>query len=197
STSVTNGPQGYGVYLTYQPAFTAAGQAGLLPAVQQIVPTQLLQQTPLQLMPLDNNTFVVSHPNLYWPMDQLGIAEATAPQPARRASGLSTNVTDGPQGYGVYLTYQPVTYGTAQTGMLAALQQVVPAQVLQQTPLQLVSLDNNTYAVSHPNLFWPVNQMGVAQAQAQRLAGFGPGWSPTVMDGPQGYGVYLTYHSFA
>jgi hypothetical protein len=197
STSVTNGPQGYGAYLTYQPVAAGAAQAGLLSAVQQVLPTQLLQQTPLQLMPLDNNTYVVSHPNLFWPMDQMGIAEAQAQQMASVAPGWSTNVTNGPQGYGVYLTYQPVTYGTAQTGLLGAIQQVVPPQVLQQTPLQLVSLDNNMYAVSHPNLFWSVNQAAAAQAQAQRLASFAPGWSTTVMNGPQGYGVYLTYQSLA
>src|SRR5262249_61386120 len=125
-------------------------------------PSQRRQQTPLQLMPLDNNTFVVSHPNLYWPMDQLGIAEATAQQMASLGPGWSTNVTNGPQGYGVYLTYQPVTYGTAQTGMLAALQQAVSPQVLQQTPLQLVSLGNNTSAVGHPNRFCPGNPLAAA-----------------------------------
>ena len=91
----------------------------------------------------------------------------------------------------------PWAYGTPEAGLLAAVQQVLPPQLLQQTPLQLMAVDNNTYVVSHPNLFWPVNQMGVAQAQAQRLASFAPGWSTTVMNGPQGYGVYLTYQTLA
>jgi hypothetical protein len=71
---------------------------------------------------------------------------------------------------------------------------MLPPQLWQQSPLQLVALDNNTYAVSNPNLSWPPNQAGAAEAAAQQLASLAPGWSTTVMNGPQGYGLYLTYH---
>lgn len=197
STTLTNGPQGYGVYLTYQPGLSGATQAGLLRSIQQVLPPQLLQQAPLQLVALDNDTFAVSQANLFWPPDQLAAAQAMAQQLASVAPGWSANLMNGPQGYGAYLTYQPVTYGTAQAGLLAAIQQALPSQLLQQTPLQLVALDNNTYAVAHPSLFWPMTQAGAAQATAQRLASLTPGWSTTVMDGPQGYGIYLTYRGLA
>jgi len=195
STTLTNGSQGYGAYLTYQPVSYGAAQAGLLAATQQALPPELLQQTPLQLMAMDNNAnaFVVSHPNLFWSPDQMALAQAQAQQFASLTPGWSTTTTNGPQGYGVYLTYQPVPFGATPAGLLPGIQQALPPQLLQQTPLELMALDNNTYAVSHPNLFWPMDQIAAAQAQAQQLASFAPGWSATVADGPQGYGAYLTY----
>lgn len=195
STTVYNGPQGYGAYLTYQPVGVGGGtQVGLLPAVQQILPAEMFQQTPLQLAALDGNTYVVSHPQLFWPTSQMPMAQATAQQLANVAPGWSTTIYNGPQGYGAYLTYQPISFGgTPQTGLLPAVQQVLPPEVLQQTPLQLGMLDANTYVVSHPRLFWLTSQAPMAQSVAQRLASFAPGWGTTVYSGPQGYGIYLTY----
>jgi hypothetical protein len=49
------------------------------------------------------------------------------------------------------------------------------------------------YAVSSPLLFCGVDQAGTCQLIAQQLAQITPGWGTTTMNGPQGYGVYLTY----
>jgi hypothetical protein len=196
-TTVLNGPHGFGIYLTYDAATYSTAQPGLLPAVQQILPPEVLQQTPLQLQSLDGSTYLVSHPNLFWPANQASTAQAVVQQLASQTPGWSTTVGNGPQGYGIYATYQPVASATAQSGLLLAIQQVIPAAVLQQTPLQLQSLDGSTYLVSHPNLFWPVNQASTAQAVVQQLSSRTRGWGATVYNGAQGYGIYLTYRPVA
>jgi hypothetical protein len=105
---VANGPQGYGIYATYQPASSAASQAGLLWAIQQALPATVLQQTPLQLQYLDNSTYLVSHPSLFWPVDQAATVQATVQQLSSRSRGWGVTVANGTQGYGLYLTYRPV-----------------------------------------------------------------------------------------
>ena len=47
--------------------------------------------------------------------------------------------------------------------------------------------------MSSPILFCGVDQAGACRLMADQLARTGPGWGTTVMDGPQGYGVYVTY----
>ena len=153
-----------------------------------------MQQTPLQLQQLDADTYLLSHPGLFWPVDQAPSAQAAAQQLASRIPNLHTTVLDGPQGFGIYLTYDTAIYSTVQPGLLPAVQQILPPEVLQQTPLQLQSLDGSgAYLVGHPSLFWPVDQAPTAQLVAQQLASHGPGWGAAVGNGPQGYGAYLTY----
>jgi hypothetical protein len=170
-------------------------QAEVLPAVQQFVPYQAIQQTPLQFVPLQGNQYVVSHPGLYWPADQLYAAQAAAQQFASTTPGWSTVLTNGPQGYGAYLTYQAQSAPaqTLQATVLPSLARVVPYQDLQQTALQFTPYQGNTYIVGHPDLYWPTDQAPAAQQLAQQLASMTPGWGTTLTNGPQGYGVYLTY----
>ncbi len=170
-------------------------QTEVLPAVQQFLPSQAIQQTPLQFVPLQGNQYVVSHPGLYWPADQMYAAQAAAQQFASATPGWSTVVTNGPQGYGAYLTYQAQSPPAQmlQAAVLPAIARVVPADDLQQTPLQFTPLQGNTYIVSHPDLYWQVDQAPYAQMVASQLASMTPGWNTTVANGPQGYGVYLTY----
>jgi hypothetical protein len=81
-----------------------------------------------------------------------------------------------------------------QSAILPPLQQVFPAAGFAQNPPQLLPLQgSNAYAVSSPALFCGVDQSGTCQLMAQQLAQITPGWGTAVMDGPQGYGIYLTY----
>jgi hypothetical protein len=196
-TAVVSGPQGRGVYLTYDPAASGTPQASLLPTVQQLLPREVLQQTPLQLQQLDADTYLLNHPGLFWPVDQAASAQAAALQLAGRVPNLHTTVLNGPQGFGIYLTYDTVIPSAVQPGLLPTVQQVIPSTVLQQTPLQLQYLDNSTYLVSHPSLFWPVDQAATVQATVQQLSSRSRGWGVTVANGTQGYGLYLTYRPVA
>jgi hypothetical protein len=47
--------------------------------------------------------------------------------------------------------------------------------------------------LSHPRLFWSVNEAATAQAVVQQLLRQTPGWGTTLYNGSQGYGIYLTY----
>src|SRR5690242_2270832 len=80
-----------------------------------------------------------------------------------------------------------------QVTLLQGILSVFPADLFQQALPRFVPLQDNLYLVSHPALYWPVEQEPAAQALAARLASLSPGWSTTLSDGPQGYGVYLTY----
>jgi hypothetical protein len=80
-----------------------------------------------------------------------------------------------------------------QAAVLPAIARVVPSDDLQQTPLQFTPFQGNTYIVSHPDLYWQVDQAPYTQMVAWQLASMTPGWNTTVANGPQGYGVYLTY----
>jgi hypothetical protein len=78
---------------------------------------------------------------------------------------------------------------------LPALQQVFPGAGFGQNPPQFVPLQGNMYAVSSPLLFCGADQAGTCQLMAQQLAQITPGWGTTVTNGPQGYGVYLTFQN--
>jgi hypothetical protein len=80
-----------------------------------------------------------------------------------------------------------------QAAILPPLQQLLPGAGFAQNPPQVLPLQGNTYAVSSPVLFCSVDQVGTCQLLAQELAQVTPGWGTTIMNGPQGYGVYLTY----
>jgi hypothetical protein len=87
----------------------------------------------------------------------------------------------------------PAVSPALQAAMLQGIQQVFPAELFQQVRPQFLPLQTNLYLVSHPALYWRVEQEPAAQALAHRLASLAPGWSTTLSNGPQGYGVYLTY----
>ncbi len=80
-----------------------------------------------------------------------------------------------------------------EAALLQGLQQVFPAELFQQVRPRFLPLQNNLYLVSHPALFGRVEQEPAAKALAARLASLSPGWGTTLSNGPQGYGVYLTY----
>jgi len=185
------------VYVPGTGVTVAAAQPGLLRDLQRVFPWQDFQGTPLQVVPLDGNAYVVSHPSLFWPANAMATAQAVAAQLASMDPGWSTTIYNGPQGYGAYLTYQPSARTGYQAGLLRSIQQVLPWQTLQGTPLQVVALNGTTYVVGHPSLFWPANATSAAQAVAYQLAGVTPGWGTTVYNGPQGYGTYLTYQPWA
>jgi hypothetical protein len=79
--------------------------------------------------------------------------------------------------------------------VLQGIQQVFPADLFQELHPRFLPLQDNLYLVSHPALYWRVEQEMAAKALAERLAGLAPGWGTTLSDGPQGYGVYLTYRT--
>jgi hypothetical protein len=80
-----------------------------------------------------------------------------------------------------------------QAAFLEGVERVFPADVIAQTPARFVPLQGNTYLVSHPALYWRVQDAPAAEALAEELAGITPGWSTRLLNGPQGRGVYLTY----
>jgi hypothetical protein len=80
-----------------------------------------------------------------------------------------------------------------QAAFLEGVERIFPAEVIQQAPARFVPLQGNTYLVSHPALFWRVQDAPAAEALAQELAGITPGWNTRLYNGPQGRGVYLTY----
>ena len=91
---------------------------------------------------------------------------------------------------------QPATTTPAlRDAVLQGIQGVFPADLFQQLQPRFVPLQDNLYLVSHPALYWRPEQEMAAQALAGRLASLAPGWSTTLSEGPQGYGVYLTYQS--
>jgi hypothetical protein len=80
-----------------------------------------------------------------------------------------------------------------QAAFLEGVERIFPAEVIAQAPARFVPLQGNTYLVSHPALFWRVQDAPAAEALAQELAGITPGWGTRLYNGPQGRGVYLTY----
>ncbi len=80
-----------------------------------------------------------------------------------------------------------------QAAILPPLQQAFPTAGFAQSPPQLVALPGNGYALSHPLLFCGPDAAGSCQAMAWQLAQVAPGFGTAVMNGPEGYGVYLTY----
>jgi len=76
------------------------------------------------------------------------------------------------------------------------LQQMLPPGAFQQAPLQLLPLVNNQYALGHPLLFCSVDEVGTCQEMADALAAIAPGFGTALLDGPDGYGVYLTYQPY-
>jgi len=87
----------------------------------------------------------------------------------------------------------PAVSSALQAAFLEGVERVFPADVIAQTPARFVPLEGNTYLVSHPALYWRVQDAPAAEAMAEELAGITPGWDTRLYNGPQGRGVYLTY----
>jgi hypothetical protein len=88
------------------PAALPGFQNLAMPALQQFLPPGAFQQSPPQLFPLPGNQFAVSHPLLFCSFENAATCETMAEQLAEVVPGFGTAVMDGPDGYGVYLTYQ-------------------------------------------------------------------------------------------
>ncbi len=170
---------------------------GLLRDLQMLYSWQDFQGNPLQVVALDGGAYLVANPNLFWPANATATAQAVANQLDSMDPGWGTTVANGPLGYGAYLTYRPSAYAGYTPGFLRAIQQTLPWQTFQGAPLQVAPLDATSFVVSSPSLFWPASNMAAAQAVAYQLASAAPGWGTTLYNGPQGYGVYLTYQPWA
>ena len=111
-----------------------------------------------------------------------------------------THAAPTPQEYNAFPlreTSSPVVSPTLRDLTLEGVTEMFPAETIQQAPIQFVRLAGNTYLVQHPALYWRVEQEPAAQALAEELAERTPGWSTTLLQGPHGYGVYLTYRHSA
>jgi hypothetical protein len=87
----------------------------------------------------------------------------------------------------------PVPVPALQPVVMPALEQVFPTVDFGQYPPQFLSFGDNSYVLSNPPVFCGVDDAGTCQFEAQQLAQIMPGWGTAVLNGPQGYGVYLTY----
>ncbi len=89
----------------------------------------------------------------------------------------------------------PVPVPVLQPIILPALSQVFPNAGFLQNPPSLIPLQPNLYALNSPILFCGVDQLATCQLIADQLSQITPGWGVAIMDGPQGYGAYLTFRS--
>ena len=90
----------------FPPAALPGFPGAVLPTLGQMLPPGAFRQTPLQLLPLGGRQYLLRHPLLFCGLDSAGLCETMAEQLAEVAPGFGTAVMDGPDGYGVYLTYQ-------------------------------------------------------------------------------------------
>jgi len=86
----------------------------------------------------------------------------------------------------------PVPIPTLQAAVLPPLEALMPAANFAQNPPEFLPLQNGTYAVISPALFCGTDQAGTCEAIAAQLAQMTPGWGTALLNGPDGYGVYLT-----
>src|SRR5690348_15655876 len=77
--------------------------------------------------------------------------------------------------------------------VLPQLEALFPGADFADYPPALLPLGNNVFALSSPQLSWTPDQAGTPQAIVAQLDQYSPNWGTAVIDGPQGYGVYLTY----
>jgi hypothetical protein len=148
-------------------------------ADEPILTAEPFQEVPLQFVPLEPDLYALVHPLLFCDLDVAETCEALAEQLAEIAPGFGTIIMDGPNGYGVYLTYQSSDL---------ALDQILAA-----APSQEHLLESDDYAVVQLLLFCAVDGAETCESLGEELAEIRPGFGTTIMDGPQGYGVYLTY----
>jgi len=82
-------------------------QLQVLPALGQVLSPAPFYDTPIQFLPTGQSEFqyFLEHPLLFCGTDEADTCEALAEQLAEVAPGFGTLLSDGPDGYGVYLTY--------------------------------------------------------------------------------------------
>jgi hypothetical protein len=164
--------------------FAPVVQNTVLPALGQVLPTEPLQDVPLQIMPVDPaapvpSAYVLAHPLLFCELDATDTCEDLADQLDAITPGFDTTVADGPNGYGVYLTYQPSD---------SALD-----QALASAPTQEIQLEDGSSAQVQVVLYCDADAAATCEDLADQLADIDANFGTLAMDGPQGYGVYLTY----
>lgn len=79
----------------------------LLPVpLQQALGAASFQPTPIQFLPFQPHAYVLVSPMLFCGLDTAANCVALAQQLNTLTSGFGTAILNGPQGYGVYVTYQ-------------------------------------------------------------------------------------------
>jgi hypothetical protein len=81
--------------------------------------------------------------------------------------------------------------------VLPSLEALMPAADFADNPPQFLPLDSGGYALISPVLFCGADQAATCEAMAAQLAQMTPGWGTAVLNGPDGYGVYLTYQGYS
>jgi hypothetical protein len=161
---------------------TPALQNVVLPAISQVVEPPLLadlQETPLQLVPVEEDMYVLAHPLFFCDLGTANTCEHLADELASITDGFGTMETEGPNGYGIYLTYE---------GLYPAMNLVIEG-----APLQEVALDDGTVTEVRVLLFCDLDAAATCDGLAAELATINDGFGTMLMDGPQGYGVYLIH----
>jgi hypothetical protein len=159
-------------------------QNTLLPALGQVLPTEPLQEVPLQIVPVQPaaplpGAFLLAHPLLFCELDAADTCEDLADELDAITPGFDTILADGPNGYGVYLMYQPD----------------VPAleQALASAPVQEIAMGDGSSIEVQVVLYCDDEATSTCENLADQLADIDANFGTLVLDGPQGYGVYLTY----
>jgi hypothetical protein len=78
----------------------------ILPALVQVLPTDLFARAPIRIVLVQPRVFVLVHPSLFWGLDDAWAANDLVAQLAAIAAGFEPFVFDGPQGRGVYLAFR-------------------------------------------------------------------------------------------
>jgi len=87
----------------------------------------------------------------------------------------------------------PLAYAPIQNAVLPPLQQVLPPGALARTAVRYMPLADNRYAMIHPLLFCSLDETTSCERMAESLASVTPGFGTSLMDGPDGFGMYLTF----
>ncbi len=87
----------------------------------------------------------------------------------------------------------PMRAPALQSVVVQGAERMYPADAIEGAVVQFLPLTEDQYLVTHPALYWRVQDAPAAEALAQELALSAPGWDTTVQQGPYGYGAYLTY----
>ncbi|HZU07722.1 MAG TPA: hypothetical protein VFB73_17290 [Chloroflexota bacterium] len=78
----------------------------ILPALVQVLPTDLFARAPIRIVLVQPRVFVLVHPSLFWGLDDTWAANDLIAQLAAIAAGFEPFAFDGPYGRGVYLAFR-------------------------------------------------------------------------------------------
>ncbi|HEY7061798.1 MAG TPA: hypothetical protein VII06_09975 [Chloroflexota bacterium] len=158
----SDAPASYGSQTTYVSQVAAPSNAApAVSASDAAAPND-------EALDADSGEYALIHPLLLCEVDEAGVCgDEMADELAAVAPGFAVTVMDGPDGYGIYLTYADDSAPDADSG---------------------------EYALIHPLVLCEVDEAGACgDEMADELAAVAPGFAVSVMDGPDGYGIYLTY----